>query len=654
MSFSSKSSDLKEEQPMSGGQEATTSSPKNDAAAKSPSMNNEEDDDCGACNDNDYNYYDDEEEGGDDDYGCDLDDDGGCGMANDDDDDDDPYVKDPEFFDYELFPLNKIDLIVEKKCERLRSHLKLDGKFDAIYLLKQFKWNCQKIIDLYEKDKQDFLQIYFSDNNNNSSKSAESTASYTKLNFYLGIFDSSLSCPSSAMQCIKSPVTTTTENSAVVTAKTSQTAVKAAIKSSSTTGNDVAVTAKKKPTSPISYCEVCCTTKPNVEQDIACLPECLHHFCRDCWRQHFEFLIVNNTTSFFECMETECNSIASKEFVLSVLAYTSQSPRPASKIDFVERYRRLVSIDLVRESEDLQICPGEKTVYTPAAVTSSKSSKQASACVASVAKEPPPARTTTSKCNHIVWAKSKPAAKRVNCTSCETQFCFLCSLPYHAPNSCEMILKWNMKCQDDSETRNYLLVHTQDCPKCKVCIEKNGGCSHMTCNRCKHEFCWVCMNDWKTHGATYDCNRYKGNPEQDNAREALNRYTHYYHRWINHSNSLKFEKALKEQCEQKIHEKIMNKVGGGTLVDWEFLSEAADTLTRARYTLQYTYPYAYYSEGNNESKMLFENIQAELEREVENLSHSLEKVNLNDKFSIKMQMAIVEKRRKTLLNDFIQ
>lgn len=68
-------------------------------------------------------------------------------------------------------------------------------------------------------------------------------------------------------------------------------------------------------------------------------------------------------------------------------------------------------------------------------------------------------------------------------------------------------------------------MHTQDCPKCNVCIEKNGGCSHMTCNRCKHEFCWICLNDWKTHGASYDCNRYKGNPELDNAREALNRYT---------------------------------------------------------------------------------------------------------------------------------
>ena len=96
----------------------------------------------------------------------------------------------------------------------------------------------------------------------------------------------------------------------------------------------------------------------------------------------------------------------------------------------------------------------------------------------------------TKKCSYIVWSKSNPAARKVVCTSCNTQYCFKCQLAYHAPNSCETIRQWNIKCQDDSETRNYLLVHTQDCPKCKVCIEKNGGCSHMTCNRCKHEICW--------------------------------------------------------------------------------------------------------------------------------------------------------------------
>ncbi|CAF1331820.1 unnamed protein product [Rotaria sordida] len=33
-------------------------------------------------------------------------------------------------------------------------------------------------------------------------------------------------------------------------------------------------------------------------------------------------------------------------------------------------------------------------------------------------------------------------------------------------------------------------LNTQHCPKCNVRIEKNGGCSHMHCSRCNHDFTW--------------------------------------------------------------------------------------------------------------------------------------------------------------------
>jgi hypothetical protein len=48
----------------------------------------------------------------------------------------------------------------------------------------------------------------------------------------------------------------------------------------------------------------------------------------------------------------------------------------------------------------------------------------------------------------------------------------------------------------------WLAKNTRPCPKCKVPIQKFHGCNHMTCHnqRCQHEFCWVCLKDWKTHG----------------------------------------------------------------------------------------------------------------------------------------------------------
>ena len=82
----------------------------------------------------------------------------------------------------------------------------------------------------------------------------------------------------------------------------------------------------------------------------------------------------------------------------------------------------------------------------------------------------------------------------------------------------------------------FLFFYLQ-CPKCNICIEKNGGCNHMQCYHCKHDFCWMCLGDWKTHGSEYyECSRYKENPNiahesvHAQAREALKKYLHYYER----------------------------------------------------------------------------------------------------------------------------
>lgn len=35
----------------------------------------------------------------------------------------------------------------------------------------------------------------------------------------------------------------------------------------------------------------------------------------------------------------------------------------------------------------------------------------------------------------------------------------------------------------------------------------------MQCGACRHDFCWVCLGDWKSHGSEYyECSRYKEDP----------------------------------------------------------------------------------------------------------------------------------------------
>ncbi|KAL2130856.1 hypothetical protein VTI74DRAFT_5846 [Chaetomium olivicolor] len=37
---------------------------------------------------------------------------------------------------------------------------------------------------------------------------------------------------------------------------------------------------------------------------------------------------------------------------------------------------------------------------------------------------------------------------------------------------------------------------TKPCPGCGARIEKNNGCAHMTCIKCRYQFCWGCNAEW--------------------------------------------------------------------------------------------------------------------------------------------------------------
>lgn len=62
----------------------------------------------------------------------------------------------------------------------------------------------------------------------------------------------------------------------------------------------------------------------------------------------------------------------------------------------------------------------------------------------------------------------------------------------------------------------------------------------------------------------------------------------------NHAKSLMLEEQTLEKIKQRIQDKVM--VNAGTWIDWQYLLDATSLLRRCRYTLQYTYPYAYYME----------------------------------------------------------
>lgn len=251
------------------------------------------------------------------------------------------------------------------------------------------------------------------------------------------------------------------------------------------------------------------------------------------------------------------------------------------------------------------------------------------------------------------------------CDDCGTCFCLKCGEEPHAPVTCRDLVKWNEKCRNESETANWILANTKPCPKCSSRIEKNQGCNHMSCQQCKHEFCWICMGDWNDHGANtggyYKCNKYDADSNDDDqsdaarAKRELDRYLHYYKRYHAHSEAQKFAKRQLRETEARMV-LLQESSNDSTWTDVEFLKTANEQLVECRRVLKYTYSFAYYltDDKSDKSKLMqkerFEHHQEMLERFTENLSELSEKPLAEmDRTDVVNQTRVVDRFMKNIL-----
>ncbi|KAF2071402.1 hypothetical protein CYY_007281 [Polysphondylium violaceum] len=87
-----------------------------------------------------------------------------------------------------------------------------------------------------------------------------------------------------------------------------------------------------------------------------------------------------------------------------------------------------------------------------------------------------------------------------------------CFIPFYeckcGANICldcgEEDIHWPLSCKDartdeDLQSYDWIAKNTTICPSCQFPVEKWTGCNHMTCSRCRHEFCYLCGNDYRGH-----------------------------------------------------------------------------------------------------------------------------------------------------------
>lgn len=308
--------------------------------------------------------------------------------------------------------------------------------------------------------------------------------------------------------------------------------------------------------------------------------QCGHLFCHECWDMYLKVMVVcEGRAQTISCPASARDIVVDETTVLELL----RDPEVRQK------YQHLITNSFVLDNPNLVWCPKPG-------------------------------------CPNAVLA-SKLEYYPVQC-DCGHAFCFRCGRDPHLPILCKHLDLWLKKCDDDSETSNWIHVNTKECYRCHATIEKNGGCNHMVCTTCKAEFCWTCLGPWEPHGSSwYHCNRFNESDSQQargaqaKSRAALERYLFYFNRYANHLRSSKMEHKLYDMAHHKMCELQQLSM---SWIEAQFLKKAVDVLCQCRQTLRYTYAFAYYLKKNNHTQ-IFEDNQRDLEMATEKLSEYLER-----------------------------
>lgn len=97
----------------------------------------------------------------------------------------------------------------------------------------------------------------------------------------------------------------------------------------------------------------------------------------------------------------------------------------------------------------------------------------------------------------------------MKCSSCKTKTCINCNVQWHVGMTCKQFkISIHGKAAKQLEkeislNENFIKKHCILCPNCKLPIQKNEGCNHLTCLTsngkigCNHEFCFICKQPWK-------------------------------------------------------------------------------------------------------------------------------------------------------------
>lgn len=83
----------------------------------------------------------------------------------------------------------------------------------------------------------------------------------------------------------------------------------------------------------------------------------------------------------------------------------------------------------------------------------------------------------------------------INCRECQFRWCFRCHGPQLPGHRCDKNRATDDLLQKWAQPRRGA-HRAQQCPVCKIYVERVSGCPHMECRMCKSQFCYFCGEAW--------------------------------------------------------------------------------------------------------------------------------------------------------------
>jgi len=190
-------------------------------------------------------------------------------------------------------------------------------------------------------------------------------------------------------------------------------------------------------------CDICYEERP-VSQFFGL--SCEHKFCKVCLSDHLETNILNGQVVKIPCMQHGC-----------AVEFEENDVKQFGSEDIFKKYVRFKMNINVDMDPNLRWCP-------------------------------------RNGCMNYVRRANRLRKKAV-CT-CGQEVCMSCGAAYHGWVRCRNV--------GDNEFRAFVRANNvKPCPSCKIPTDKYDGCNHITCQKCRYEWCWVCYGAYRAPGGHY-------------------------------------------------------------------------------------------------------------------------------------------------------